>query len=79
MKRWLSMMVCVMVAMVAVTPSYAQRLIPRQTSLELVGSMPIIKGEKLFAKGSFGVGLAFAHYFKRGTTLFSWRNMSSKG
>ena len=73
------MMVCVMVAMTAATPSYAQRLIPRQNSLELVGSMPIIKGEKLFAKGSFGVGLAFAHYFKRGTTLFSWRNMSSKG
>ena len=55
MKRWLSMMVCVMVAMVAVTPSYAQRLIPRQNSVELVGSMPIIKGEKLFAKESFGI------------------------
>lgn len=38
------MMVCVMVAMVAVTPSYAQRLIPRQNSVELVGSIPIIKG-----------------------------------
>ena len=73
------MMVCVMVAMVAVTPSYAQRLIPRQNSVELVGSIPIIKGERLFAKESFGVGLAFAHYFKRGNTLFSWRNMSSKG
>ena len=40
------MMVCVMVAMTATMPSYAQRLIPRQNSVELVGSMPIIKGER---------------------------------
>ena len=79
MKRWLSMMVCVMVAMVAVTPSYAQRLIPRQNSVELVGSMPIIKGEKLFAKESFGVGLAFAHYFKRANYAFLLAEYEQQG
>ena len=79
MKRWLSMMVCVMVAMVAVTPSYAQRLIPRQNSVELVGSMPIIKGERLFAKESFGVGLAFAHYFKRANYAFLLAEYEQQG
>ena len=70
MKRWLSMMVCVMVAMAAAIPSYAQRLIPRQNSLELVASIPIIKGEKLCAKESFRVGLAFAHHFTRANYAF---------
>ncbi len=79
MKRWLSMMVCVIVAMVAVTPSYAQRLIPRQNSVELVGSMPIIKGERLFAKESFGVGLAFAHYFKRANYAFLLAEYEQQG
>ena len=73
------MMVCVMVAMVAVTPSYAQRLIPRQNSVELVGSMPIIKGERLFAKESFGVGLAFAHYFKRANYAFLLAEYEQQG
>ena len=79
MKRWLSMMVCVMVAMTAATPSYAQRLIPRQNSLELVGSIPIIKGERLFAKESFGVGLAFAHYFKRANYAFLLAEYEQQG
>ena len=79
MKRWLSMMVCVMVAMVAVTPSYAQRLIPRQNSVELVGSIPIIKGERLFAKESFGVGLEFAHYFKRANYAFLLAEYEQQG
>ena len=79
MKRWLSMMVCVMVAMVAVTPSYAQRLIPRQNSVQLFGSMPIIKGERLFAKESFGVGLEFAHYFKRANYAFLLAEYEQQG
>ena len=79
MKRWLSMMVCVMVAMTAATPSYAQRLIPRQNSLELVGSIPIIKGERLFAKESFGVGLEFAHYFKRANYAFLLAEYEQQG
>ena len=73
------MMVCVMVAMTAAMPSYAQRLIPRQNSVELVGSMPIIKGEKLFAKGSFGVGFAFAHYFKRANYAFLLAEYEQQG
>lgn len=73
------MMVCVMVAMTATMPSYAQRLIPRQNSVELVGSIPIIKGEKLFAKESFGVGLAFAHYFKRANYAFLLAEYEQQG
>ena len=73
------MMVCVMVAMSATMPSYAQRLIPRQNSVELVGSMPIIKGERLFAKESFGVGLAFAHYFKRANYAFLLAEYEQQG
>ena len=73
------MMVCVMVAVTATMPSYAQRLIPRQNSVELVGSMPIIKGERLCAKESFGVGLAFAHYFKRANYAFLLAEYEQQG
>ena len=73
------MMVCVMVAMTATMPSYAQRLIPRQNSVELVGSIPIIKGERLFAKESFGVGLEFAHYFKRANYAFLLAEYEQQG
>ena len=41
--------VCVAVAMTFSLPSQAQRLIPKQRGIEVVGSVPLIKGEKFLA------------------------------
>ena len=57
--------VCVAVAMTFSLPSHAQRLIPKQKGIEVVGSVPLIKGEKLFAKDNFGVGVSLTRYLKR--------------
>ena len=46
-------------------PSHAQRLIPKQKGIEVVGSVPLIKGEKLFAKDNFGVSVSLTRYLKR--------------
>ena len=70
MKSWLSMMVCVMVAMAAAMPSYAQRLIPKQRGIEVIGSVPLIKGEKFLAAGNFGMGAALTRYLGRENYTF---------
>lgn len=56
---------CMAVAMTFSLPSHAQRLIPKQKGIEVVGSVPLIKGEKLFAKDNFGVGVSLTRYLKR--------------
>ena len=48
MKNNIILTVCVAVAMTFSLPSQAQRLIPKQRGIEVVGSVPLIKGEKLF-------------------------------
>lgn len=70
MKKKLILSACVMMAMAFAVPSHAQRLVPRQMGIEVVGSIPIIKGEKLFAKDNFGAGVALTHYFKRANYAF---------
>ena len=62
MKKVLFLLACAVAMML---PAQAQRLIPKQKGIEVVGSLPIIKGEKLFTKDNFGVGLSFTHYLKR--------------
>ena len=56
---------CMAVAMTFSLPSHAQRLIPKQKGIEVVGSVPLIKGEKLLAKDNFGVGVSLTRYLKR--------------
>lgn len=65
MKKKLILSVCMAVAMAFSLPSHAQRLIPKQKGIEVVGSVPLIKGEKLFAKDNFGVGVSLTRYLKR--------------
>ena len=65
MKKKLILSACVAVAMAFSLPSQAQRLIPKQRGIEVVGSVPLIKGEKLFAKDNFGVGVSLTRYLKR--------------
>lgn len=48
----------------------AQRLIPKQKGIELVASLPVIKGEKLFASGQFGIGVSLTKYLKRENYAF---------
>ena len=62
MKKYLFLLACAVATML---PAQAQRLIPKQKGIEVVGSLPIIKGEKLFAKDNFGLGLSFTRYLKR--------------
>lgn len=70
MKKKLILSVCIAVAMAFSLPSHAQRLIPKQKGIEVVGSVPLIKGEKLFAKENFGVGVSLTRYLKRKNYTF---------
>ena len=62
--------VCVAVAMAFSLPSQAQRLIPKQRGVEVVGSVPLIKGEKLFTSDNFGVGISLTRYLKKENYTF---------
>ena len=67
MKKYLFLLACAVATML---PAQAQRLIPKQKGIEVVGSLPIIKGEKLFAKDNFGLGLSLTRYLKRENYAF---------
>ena len=62
--------VCVVVAMTFSLPSQAQRLIPRQRGIEVVGSVPLIKGEKFLASDNFGMGASLTRYLGRENYTF---------
>ena len=62
MKKKIILSVCAAVAMAFSLPSQAQRLIPKQRSIEVVGSVPLIKGEKFLAADNFGMGAALTRY-----------------
>ena len=70
MKNNLILSVCIAVAMAFSLPSHAQRLIPKQKGIEVVGSIPLIKGEKLFAKDNFDIGVSLTRYLKRENYTF---------
>ena len=69
-KKNIILTVCVAVAMTFSLPSQAQRLIPKQRGIEVVGSVPLIKGEKLFTGDNFGVGLSLPRYLKKENYTF---------
>ena len=62
--------VCVAVAMAFSLPSKAQRLIPKQRGVEVVGSVPLIKGEKFLAADNFGMGTSLTRYLGRENYTF---------
>ena len=70
MKKKIILSVCAAVAMAFSLPSQAQRLIPKQKGIEVVGSVPLIKGEKLFTGDNFGVGISLTRYLKRENYTF---------
>ena len=65
MKNNIILTVCVAVAMTFSLPSQAQRLIPKQRGIEVVGSVPLIKGEKFLATDNFGMGASLTRYLGR--------------
>ncbi|MCG2649283.1 conjugal transfer protein TraO [Alloprevotella tannerae] len=71
MKKKLTLSACIALAMAFAVPSQAQRLIPKQKGIEVVGSVPLIKGEKLFAPNNFGMGVSLTHYLKRENYAFA--------
>ena len=70
MKKKIILSVCAAVAMAFSLPSQAQRLIPKQRGIEVVGSVPLIKGEKFLAADNFGMGAALTHYLGRENYTF---------
>ena len=70
MKKKLILSACVAVAMTFSLPSQAQRLIPKQRGIEVVGSVPLIRGEKLFTGDNFGVGISLTRYLKKENYTF---------
>ena len=70
MKKKIILSVCAAVAMAFSLPSQAQRLIPKQRGVEVVGSVPLIKGEKFLAADNFGMGVSLTHYLGRENYTF---------
>ena len=70
MKLHITMIACVTVAMLFSLPSNAQRLIPKQRGIEVLGSVPLIKGEKFLAAGNFGMGASLTRYLGRENYTF---------
>ena len=48
----------------------AQRLIPRQQGIEVIASVPLIKGETAFSKEQWGLGVSLTKYLKRANYAF---------
>ena len=70
MKKKIILSVCAAVAMAFSLPSQAQRLIPKQRGIEVVGSLPLIKGEKLFTGDNFGMGASLTRYLSHENYTF---------
>ena len=70
MKKKIILSVCAAVAMAFSLPSQAQRLIPKQRGVEVVGSVPLIKGEKFLASDNFGIGVSLTRYLKKENYTF---------
>ena len=70
MKKKIILSVCIAVATAFSLPSHAQRLIPKQRGIEVVGSVPLIKGEKFLAADNFGMGAALTRYLGRENYTF---------
>ncbi len=70
MKKKIILSVCAAVATAFSLPSQAQRLIPKQRSIEVVGSVPLIKGEKFLAADNFGMGATLTRYLGRENYTF---------
>lgn len=67
MKKILFALICVLATGLS---AHAQRLVPKQRGIEIMGGVPVIKGEKLLSNDGFGVGIALTRYLKRDNYTF---------
>ncbi len=67
MKKLNLLLVCALCGFFSVK---AQRLIPRQQGIELIASVPLIKGETVFSKEQWGLGVSLTRYLKRASYAF---------
>ncbi len=67
MKKFCLLLTCALCGFFSVE---AQRLIPRQQGIEVIASVPLIKGEKVFSKEHWGIGLSLTKYLKRANYAF---------
>ena len=61
MKRTFLLLCCVVATAIS---SHAQRLLPRQTGVEITTGVPVIQNEKLIQPETFTVGVSFTRYLK---------------
>ena len=62
MKKFCLLLACALCGFISAN---AQRLIPRQQGIEVISSVPQIKGEKVFSKEQWGAGVSLTRYLKR--------------
>ena len=61
MKRAIILLFCTVTTAIS---SHAQRLLPRQTGVEITAGVPVIQNEKLIQPETFTVGVSFTRYLK---------------
>ena len=67
MKKLCLLLACALCGIFSVE---AQRLIPKQQGIELIVSVPLIKGAKIFSKEQWGAGVSLTKYLKRANYAF---------
>ena len=67
MKKLCLLLVCAVCGFISAN---AQRLIPKQQGIEVIASVPLIKGEKVFSKEQWGAGVSLTKYLKRANYAF---------
>ena len=69
MKRAVILLVCTVATAIS---SHAQRLLPRQTGVEITAGVPVIQNEKLIQPETFTANISFTRYLKaENYTFFS--------
>ena len=67
MKKFCLLLACAVCGFISAN---AQRLIPKQQGIEVIVSVPLIKGEKVFSKEHWGAGVSLTKYLKRASYAF---------
>ena len=67
MKKFCLLLACAVCGFISAN---AQRLIPKQQGIEVIASVPLIKGEKVFSKEQWGAGVSLTKYLKRASYAF---------
>lgn len=67
MKKFCLLLACAVCGFISAN---AQRLIPKQQGIEVIASVPLIKGETVFSKEHWGAGVSLTKYLKRASYAF---------